>query len=57
MSFPKLKDFEGDSVNPNNLLLFNNEGDLLFMNKNRSKILNFDLEKGVLKNEFEANQN
>jgi len=46
---PIIKGIEGDQVKPENLLLFENEGKLVFKNEqDTSKVYIYDLETGKL---------
>jgi len=53
MHFPLIKDSKGQIVNPSNLILHNNEQNILIKDEdNMSKIINYDLEKGQVVDEF-----
>lgn len=52
---PVLKDNQGQVVEPSNLMLHNNEASMLLVDqKNKSRVLNFDLEKGAIVDEFQV---
>ena len=46
MHLPVLKDMKGNALEPENLLLHNQEYGLMFNDKGTKKLYNFDLEKG-----------
>mmetsp|Transcript_29781 Transcript_29781/g.28950 ORF Transcript_29781/g.28950 Transcript_29781/m.28950 type:complete len:87 (+) Transcript_29781:462-722(+) len=39
INFPVIKNFENQQVDPNNLLLFNNESSLMFMDQSHKNVL------------------
>lgn len=58
MHLPVIKDNRGDILEPTNVLLHNNESNLMFVDKNdRNRLLNFDLEKGQITEDFHLKQN
>lgn len=52
MAFPIIQNFQGEEVAPTNLLLYNNESNIVFMDQAQRDILTFDLEKGKLVDVF-----
>ena len=49
MNFPKIKNEKGQTIQPTNMLLHNNESQLIFMNESDpSQVAIFDLEKGKI---------
>jgi hypothetical protein len=45
---PVLKASDGSVLEPENLMLHNNEGSMLFKDKASNSLFNFDLEKGTI---------
>ena len=55
MHMPVLKDKSGNVYEPSNLLMHNNESNFMFIDKNdSSKVVNFDLEKGQVVEEYQV---
>ena len=52
MHLPLLKDSKGNVLEPENLLLHNNENNLMFVDKKTSQLINFDLESGKIVDQF-----
>ena len=53
LHMPVLKDKNGDVVEPSNMMLHNNENNLLFVDgAQRNKVMNFDLERGAIVDEY-----
>jgi hypothetical protein len=48
MHLPMLKDSKGNILEPENLLLHNNENNLLFKDRMTNQLINFDLESGKI---------
>jgi hypothetical protein len=53
MPMPPMKDKAGKLLEPENLLLHNNECSMLFIDKNdKNRLINFDLETGKVVEEY-----
>lgn len=52
MHLPVLKDSKGQVLEPENLLLHNQESNLMFLDKKSQLMINFDLEKGKIVDEI-----
>ena len=57
MHLPIMKDKKGNPLEPENLLLHNNEQNLLFKDKFTKQLYNFDLEAGKIVDEISYNDN
>jgi site-specific recombinase XerD len=57
MHLPLMKDKKGEVLQPSNLLLHNNEGSMLFVDKNnKNRLVNFDLEAGKVVEEYHTTE-
>ena len=55
MNFPALRNENQDLINPCNVMLHSNEDQIIFSDKNEpSQLFNFDLNKGVIVEQFQA---
>ena len=53
MHLPVIKDDKGQILEPRNMTLHNNESSMLFLDsKNPNRVINYDLEKGQIADEF-----
>lgn len=57
MHLPVMKNSKGKVLEPENMVLHNNEMGLMFQDKATKQLLNFDLEKGVIVDEVDWNDN
>ena len=57
MHLPLIKDKNGEVVEPRNLMLHDNESSLLFADsKDKNRLINFDLEKGQIAEEYDTRE-
>ena len=57
MHLPVVKDQNGEIIEPRNITLHNNESSMLFLDsKDKNRVINYDLEKGQIADEYHTKE-